>query len=90
MIILDLMKSRIIFGKNKAKYEYQPIIKHEREDISYECENGKLNMYRPPCLKLKIDLNYTTKCPNIILFDRDSITDTRNRIELKQVDDLHN
>ena len=47
-------------------------------------------MHRPPCLKLKIELNYTTKCPNLILYDKDEASNTRNKIELNKVDDLYN
>jgi hypothetical protein len=58
--------------------------------IILEDDNAKLNMYKPPCLKLKIELNYTTKCPNLILFDKNEADSTRNKIELNKVDDLYN
>ena len=47
-------------------------------------------MYRPPYLKLKIDLDYNTKAPKIVMFDRDDDSNTRNRIEQTQVDELYN
>ena len=34
------------FGKNKNKYEYQPLVKSPREDIHLDSENDRLNMYR--------------------------------------------
>ena len=56
----DELKEKFL-GKNKAKYEYQPIVTNEREEINCEGENGALNLYRPPYLNLKIDLDYNTK-----------------------------
>jgi hypothetical protein len=47
-------------------------------------------MYRPPYLKLKIDLEYNTKAPKIVIFDRDDDKSTRNRIEPSQVDEVYN
>ena len=76
--------------KNKYKYEYQPLVKNPRDDIHLEGENVRTNMYRPPCLRLKIEINYTTKCSNLILFDKNEADNTRNKIELNKVDDLYN
>ena len=79
-----------LFGKNKYKYEYQPLVKSVRDDIHLEGENVRTNMYRPPCLKLKIEVNYATKYPNLILYDKNEADNTRNKIELNKVDDLYN
>ena len=75
--------------KNKYKYEYQPLIKNAWEEAIRE---GDINikMYKPPCLKLRVDIDYNTKAPNVVIFDRDDSSSTRNRIEPSQVDELHN
>ena len=41
-------------------------------------------------LKLKIDVDYNTKAPKVVIFDRDDNSSTRNRVEPTQVDELHN
>ena len=47
-------------------------------------------MFRPPYLKLNVDLDYNTKAPKIVIFDRDDDSNTRNRVEPTQVDELYN
>ena len=46
-------------------------------------------MYRPPQLKLRIDIDYNTKAPKIVIFDRDDDKSTRSRIEPTQVDEIY-
>ena len=90
MTILDLTKSkRHFWGKNKQKYEYQPLIKNVREEIINESDI-LIKMYRPPYLKLKIDMGYSTKAPKVVIIDSDDNSSTRNRIEPTQVDEIYN
>ena len=53
------------------------MVKNAHEEINGESENGALNLYRTPYLKLKIDLDYNTKCPNLILHDRDNVNNRK-------------
>ena len=60
---------RTIFGdKNINKYEYQPIVREPtiNEDDNGECETA----YKPPYIKLKIDLDNTTGNPSIKLYNK--------------------
>ena len=70
---------RTIFGdKNINKCECQPIV---REPTINEDDNGedvddlayglkRARMYNPPFIKLKIDLDNVTVCPNLKLFNK--------------------
>ena len=60
---------RTIFGdKNINKYEYQPIVREPtiNEDDNGECETA----YKPPYIKLKIDIDNTTGSPSIKLYNK--------------------
>ena len=70
MRILVAMSSReSYFGdKNINKYEYQPIV---REPTINEADNGECETaYRPPYIKLKIDIDNTTDRPRIKLYSK--------------------
>ena len=74
---------RIIFGdKNINKYEYQPIVRtpeiNEADDLVWQephrhgmCRDGEYaSAYKPPYIKLKIDIDNTTDRPSIRLYNK--------------------
>ena len=70
MRILVAMSSReSYFGdKNINKYEYQPIV---RTPEINECDDGEYaSAYKPPYIKLKIDIDNTTDRPRIRLYNK--------------------
>lgn len=76
-----------MFGKNKNKYEYQPLVKSPR--ISDD-EDRRILEFTPPYMKIKFDLDYNTKVPKLALFDKNVDGTVKNLIDLKQIDDIQN
>jgi len=75
----DEFKRTIFGGKNINKYEYQPIVREptineddndedDVDDLAYGLKRAR--MYNPPFIKLKIDLDNVTECPNLKLFNK--------------------
>ena len=64
----DELKRTIFGDKNINKYEYQPIVREPtiNEDDNGECETA----YKPPYIKLKIDIDNTTGSPRIKLYNK--------------------
>lgn len=84
----DEVKDKL-FGKNKNKYEYNPIIRNTGEDNDDERTKNNIS-YKPPYLKLKIDLDYNNNMPKLLLFDKDIANNTRNTPDINTIDDIHN
>ena len=55
--------------KNAAKYEYQPIVRVKRVEEEEE-EEAETQTHRPPYIKVKIDLDFTTGRPTCRVFDK--------------------
>ena len=71
-------KKKLFGDKNLNKYEYQPIV---REDDQEEEQ-----LYRPPYIKLKIDLNFATNCPVINLYNK--VDGVRNFVSVEKLNDI--
>jgi len=77
-----------MFGKNKNKYEYQPLVKSAR--INDDDEDSRILGFTPPYMKIKFDLDYNTKVPKLALFDKNVDGTVKNLIDLKHIDDIQN
>ena len=72
------------FGDEKAlNYEYQPILR-----ISPPGDAINNNAYKPPYIKLKIDIDHETGQPTCRVFDKSN--GVRDEIKPKNLDDLTN
>ena len=70
----DEFKNKMFGEKNASKYEYQPIVRgldqpDEEEEVVEEPENRP---YRPPYIKVKIDLDYESGRPTCKVIDKSS------------------
>ena len=73
----DEFKKKMFDDKNINKYEYQPIVREfEEED----------NIYKPPYIKLKIDLDFTTSIPKIKLYNKTE--DSRELVNVEAFKDV--
>ena len=75
-----------MFGKNKNKYEYQPLVKSARAND--DDDESKIVGYTPPYMKIKIDLDFNSKAPNLSLFDKNVDGTVKNLIELRHIDSV--
>lgn len=75
------MKDKL-FGNKSDKYEYQPLIRYPDETD----ENTKY--YRPPYIKIKLDLDYHTEKPKYHLYN--NVEGKRTQISLNDFDDTLN
>ena len=70
-----------LFGKSSNKYEYNPIVRKASDENGDD--QAKINLsYKPPYIKIKIDLDYNTNTPKLTLFDKDFVNNTRNAIDI--------
>jgi hypothetical protein len=46
--------------------------------------------YLPPYMKIKFDLDYNTKVPKLVLFDKNLDDNTKNLVEFRHIDDVQN
>ena len=72
-------KKKLFGDKNLNKYEYQPIVREDEQE-----EDNQL--YRPPYIKLKIDLNFATNCPVINLYNKED--GVRKLVTVEKLDDI--
>ena len=80
-------KKRIFGDKNINKYEYQPIVREpevSEEDLS-DVERQSV-IYKPPYIKLKIDIDSVTGLPSISLYDK--VEDVRSVVIIEKLKDL--
>ena len=87
----DDFKKKMFGSKFASKHEYIPIV-HEIVDEEDDCEQdtndtNKLisRAYKPPYVKLKIDLDYNTDCPKLKLYDKTN--DSRNNVVVENFKD---
>ncbi len=68
----DEFKAKMFGDKNASKYEYQPIVRaFANDDDNGDDEKPDTEKpYRPPYLKLKIDLDFHTSRPTCKLYDK--------------------
>lgn len=60
----DEFKAKIFGEKNIGKHEYQPLVRVIEE------EDAETNAYRPPYIKIKIDLDFNSGKPTCRVFDK--------------------
>ena len=71
------LKHKMFDDKHINKYEYQPIVREVEE------EN---HIYKPPYIKLKIDLDFTTGLPKLKLYNKTE--DSRELVNVETFKDV--
>ena len=68
----DEFKNKLFGEKNASKYEYQPIVRGLEEPGEEEqvVEGPENRPYRPPYIKVKIDLDYESGRPTCKVIDK--------------------
>ena len=72
-----MLRQNKLFGDKSDKYEYVPIVR--LPPASDEDDEAQKKFYRPPFIKVKLDLAFETEIPKFKLFDGSS----GKRVEVK-------
>ena len=73
----DEFKKKMFDDKNINKYEYQPIVREFDEED---------HTYRPPYIKIKIDLDFTSGVPKLKLYNKTE--DSRELVNVETFNDV--
>ena len=71
-------KKKMFGDKNLGKYEYQPIVREEDQEDDQP--------YRPPYIKLKIDIDFATNWPSIKLYNK--VDGARDLVGVEKLSDI--
>ena len=71
-------KKKMFGDKSLGKYEYQPIVREEDQEDDQP--------YRPPYIKLKIDIDFATNWPSIKLYNK--VDGARNLVGVEKLNDI--
>ena len=71
-------KKKMFGDKNLGKYEYQPIVREEDQEEDQP--------YRPPYIKLKIDIDFATSWPTIKLYNK--VDGVRDLVSVEKLSDI--
>ncbi len=82
----DEFKNKMFGEKNASKYEYQPIVRGLAQPDEEEQVDPENSPYRPPYIKVKIDLDYVSGRPTCKVIDKSS--GERDAVKLNGFRDL--